>query len=59
MAKYYPLSQILTVAKVHPFYSDTQWAPTRERLSDILANINDYAEDIHLHSFPPTEKAKL
>ncbi|KAB8248046.1 hypothetical protein BDV35DRAFT_379283 [Aspergillus flavus] len=59
MAKYYPLSQILTVAKVHPFYSDTQWAPTRERLSDILANSNDYAEDIHLHSFPPTEKAKL
>ncbi|KAB8207315.1 AMP-binding enzyme [Aspergillus parasiticus SU-1] len=59
MAKYYPLSQILTVAKVHPFYSDTKWAPTRERLSDILADSNDHPEDIHFHSFPPTEKAKL
>ncbi|KNG81592.1 hypothetical protein ANOM_010299 [Aspergillus nomiae NRRL 13137] len=59
MAGYYPLSQILSVARVHPFYSDAEWAPTRERLAEILANADNPPSGIHLHAFPPTEKSKL
>ncbi|KAE8377172.1 hypothetical protein BDV26DRAFT_220211 [Aspergillus bertholletiae] len=59
MTGYYPLSQILAVAKVHPFYSNAKWAPTRETLTEILMNSDDHADGLHLHSFPPTEKVEL
>ncbi|PWY74488.1 hypothetical protein BO94DRAFT_606939 [Aspergillus sclerotioniger CBS 115572] len=59
-AGFYSLAEILSVAQVHPFYSDTQYPPTREVLAHILqaAQANPKAGR-DLESFPLTRKHSL
>lgn len=57
---FYSLADILSVAQVHPFYSDTQYPPTREWLAHILqaAQANP-KPGRDLKSFPLTSKHTL
>ncbi|KAA8651451.1 uncharacterized protein ATNIH1004_000334 [Aspergillus tanneri] len=59
MAKYYTLSDILAIAKVHPFYSDTKYPPTREDLPSVLAASKNDGISVDLKSFPLTKKSTL
>ncbi|KAI9933172.1 hypothetical protein MW887_007643 [Aspergillus wentii] len=59
VADYYPLSDVLAVASVHPFYSDTTYPPTREELPSVLANARESTNGLELSKFPLTEKDKL
>lgn len=57
---YYPLSDVLAVAKVHPFYSDTKYPPTPEELHHALRASKDKGgNDLDLKSFPLTRKDAL
>lgn len=56
---FYPLSDILDVARVHPFYSDADYAPTREQIPTILENARAKADHLRLQSFPITKKDTL
>ncbi|PYI05182.1 hypothetical protein BO78DRAFT_318515 [Aspergillus sclerotiicarbonarius CBS 121057] len=59
-AGFYSLADILAVAQVHPFYSDTLYPPTRDQLPHILhaAQANPEAGRA-LESFPLTRKHSL
>ncbi|KAA8644009.1 hypothetical protein EYZ11_010862 [Aspergillus tanneri] len=59
MAEYISLSDILAVAKVHPFYSDKKFPPTREDLLQILAASKDNKNVMDLKSFPLKRKNAL
>ncbi|OQE30240.1 hypothetical protein PENFLA_c003G04695 [Penicillium flavigenum] len=56
---FYPLSDILEVASVHPFYSDAEYPPTREQIPAILESSRLKREDVQLRSFPVTRKDSL
>ncbi|KAL1998455.1 hypothetical protein VTN02DRAFT_6156 [Thermoascus thermophilus] len=57
---YYPLSDVLAVAKVHPFYSDTEYPPTPEELPHVLRASRDKGgTGLDLRSFPLTRKDAL
>ncbi|KAJ6098411.1 hypothetical protein N7499_002785 [Penicillium canescens] len=57
---FYPLSDILRVASVHPFYSDTEYPPTREQIPEILETAQANGEDgVQLKSFPLITKDSL
>ncbi|RAL03489.1 uncharacterized protein BO80DRAFT_349474 [Aspergillus ibericus CBS 121593] len=59
-AGFYPLADILSVAQVHPFYSDTQYPPTREQLPHILHAAQASPQAARdLESFPLTRKHSL
>lgn len=54
----YPLSDVLAIASVHPFYSDVVYPPTREELPSVLAKARESGND-ELTSFPLTHKEQL
>ncbi|KAL2008010.1 hypothetical protein VTN00DRAFT_7992 [Thermoascus crustaceus] len=57
---HYPLSDVLAVAKVHPFYSDTKYPPTPEELHHVLRVSKDKGgNDLDLKSFSLTRKDAL
>ncbi|KAE8371803.1 hypothetical protein BDV26DRAFT_302457 [Aspergillus bertholletiae] len=56
---YYSVSDVLAVARLHPFYSSTTYPPTREELPHILAKSKGLATDLELASFPLTWKSEL
>ncbi|KAI1994043.1 hypothetical protein LOZ53_001933 [Ophidiomyces ophidiicola] len=60
-SKSYALENILAVAKVHPFYSDVEYPPTRESLAKILAEAseNDNSKRSQLKDFPLIRKETL
>lgn len=60
MSDFYSLSDILSVASVHPFYSDSEYPPTREQLPQLLQVSQAKGEDTRqLKSFPLTRKDSL
>lgn len=56
---FYALSEVLKVASVHPFYSDAEYAPTREQIPAILETSRGNEDSIQLSSFPITKKESL
>lgn len=59
MAKGFNLSDVLRIASIHPFYSNTEYPPTREDMSTLLAREWDPETDLKLSSFPLTWKDAL
>lgn len=59
LSDFYALSDVLKVASVHPFYSDAEYAPTREQIPAILESGRGNEDSIRLASFPITKKDSL
>lgn len=59
LADFYALSDVLKVASVHPFYSDAEYAPTREQIPSILQTDAGNEDSIQLASFPIAKKDSL
>lgn len=55
----FDLSDILAIASIHPFYSDTEYPPTSEDLPKLLAKQRISCADLQLSSFPLTWKDSL
>lgn len=56
---HYSLEDVLAIASVHPFYSDSTYPPTREELPTVLQNAKRSAYGLNLASFPLTRKDTL
>lgn len=52
----YCMADVLAIASVHPFYSNTTYPPTSEELPRILERQRESARDLELSSFPLTRK---
>ena len=59
MATGFDLSDILAIANIHPFYSNTKYPPTSEDMPDLLAKQRITCVDLKLSSFPLTWKDAL
>lgn len=56
----FALDDVLAVAHVHPFYSDTEYPATRESLPDVLAAAKSQKDRARgLKDFPLTRKESL
>ncbi|GAB1199703.1 hypothetical protein APSETT444_009060 [Aspergillus pseudonomiae] len=56
----YPLTDILAVARVHPFYSQEEYPPTAETLSQVLLKSKEEAgSTLELNSMPLLRKETL
>lgn len=58
-ADYYPLSDVLAIASVHPFYTNAIYPPTQEELAWVIASVRASAKEIELSSFPLSVKDEL
>ncbi|KAL4925441.1 uncharacterized protein BDV17DRAFT_272253 [Aspergillus undulatus] len=59
MANGFDLRDVLEIASVHPFYSDTPYPPRSEDLSSLLKGLRESATEFKLSSFPLTWKEAL
>lgn len=59
MAKGFDLRDILTIASIHPFYSDVVYPPMSGDMPGLLVKDQESAKELELSSFSLTWKDSL